>query len=130
MMDTLWIKLFGLIVVSLVLATFLNGQQSQIAALLVIGAVCCCAALMLPYAKELISFFQNLAVAGGITGEELAPLWKILGISICTRVLAELCRDCGQKALAAKTEIAGALISLACALPLLQKVLVLLQAVK
>ena len=42
------------------------------------------------------------------------------------RILAALCRDAGQSALAAKVELAGAVMALTAALPLLEQVLTFL----
>ncbi len=44
----------------------------------------------------------NLAAQAGSSREELLPLGKVMGVAICTRLTAELCRDNGNRALAAQ----------------------------
>ena len=46
-----------------------------------------------------------------------------LGVAVVVRITAALCRDAGQSALAAKMEIAGAVLTLSVCLPLFEQVL-------
>ena len=66
---------------------------------------------------------RRLALGAGLDGALLAPLYKGIGVALCARLTAELCRDQGQRALAAKVELCGAVCGLICALPLLQRAL-------
>jgi stage III sporulation protein AD len=51
---------------------------------------------------------------------------RVVAMAVCVRITAELCRDSGERAVAAKIEIAGAVLSLACALPLVEQALTLI----
>ena len=48
---------------------------------------------------------------------------KAVGVAVVVRITAALCRDAGQSALAAKMEIAGAVLTLSVCLPLFEQVL-------
>lgn len=93
-------------------------------------------ALLLPLAAVLVGFFALLpvisdlmelcALALSLTAlpEELfVPLWKVTAIALIVRFSAALCADAGQSALAALLQSAGAFCALACALPLLEELL-------
>ena len=61
-----------------------------------------------------------------MTGKDaafLAPVLKCLGISVVSKLSAELCRDCGQSAAGAGVELAGTLCAAAVSMPLLLSVL-------
>ena len=64
-----------------------------------------------------------LLAQGGITGSLYLPVCKALGVAVVVRVMSALCKDAGQSALAAKLEIAGAMLALSLCLPLLEQVL-------
>ena len=51
------------------------------------------------------------------------PVCKAVGVAVVVRIAAALCRDAGQSALAAKVEIAGAVLTLSVCLPLFEQVL-------
>jgi len=54
------------------------------------------------------------------------PVVKVVGISVVTRIGTEICRSAGEGGIAAFVEMAGTLLSLAAALPLVNEVVELL----
>ena len=70
--------------------------------------------------KELM---DTLADTAGLSPAVLAPVVKTVGISVITRVWAELCRDAKEGGIAAFVETAGAAAALLVSLPLLKTVL-------
>lgn len=109
--------------VCLVLLVFLNQHSPQTGVLVSLTA---CVGLLLalaPQLYQLLNFCRQLALEAGLSGSLLAPLFKGMGVALCARLTAELCRDQGQRALAAKVELCGAVCGLLCALPLLQRAL-------
>ena len=85
----------------------------------------CAAALgaLLPPLRSLVEEGRVLLRQAGLDEGLFSPLLRVLGVAVCTRLSAELCRDAGQSAVAAKLELCGALCSLLCALPLMRQVL-------
>jgi stage III sporulation protein AD len=59
----------------------------------------------------------------GLSQAVLEPVLKIAGISVLTRVSAEICRDAKESGIAAGVETAGAALALVTALPLLEAVM-------
>ena len=73
--------------------------------------------------RELMNFLREIALAGGIRQELVAPLYKTIGIALVVKIGGNLCRDAGESALAAMIETAGAVCALLVSLPLLRTVL-------
>lgn len=109
--------------ICLILATFLSRHSPQTSVLIGLAACVGLLALLAPQLYQLMDFCRRLALGAGLDGALLTPLYKGVGIALCARLTAELCRDQGQRALAAKVELCGAVCGLICALPLLQRAL-------
>lgn len=117
---------------------------TQVAALAAVGAVCaaaikkqtpdvalvmtiCAATLILTVAmttfRPILALMDTLAERAGLSAAVLSPVIKTVGVSILTRVTAELCRDAGEGGLASAVEIAGGVCGLLVCLPLFEAVL-------
>lgn len=120
------------------------GTLTQLAALAMIGAVCaavikkqvpdlalvltlCAVAMVLTAGMTALgpirALMDTLADRAGLSAAVLAPVLKTLGISILSRITAELCRDAGESGLAAAVEVAGGACALLVCLPLFEAVL-------
>lgn len=88
-------------------------------------AICGCSLLfwqVMPLLKRLMDWCgQAAALFGG--RELMAPLVRCLGIGLAVRITAEICRDVGERAMAATAEIVGAVLGLIAVLPLLDRVM-------
>ena len=113
----------GLALLTLVLSLVLKKDAPAIAFLLTLTA----GVLILLQAFQTIGGtaqrFSALLAQGCITGSLYLPVCKALGVAVVVRVMSALCKDAGQSALAAKLEIAGAVLALSLCLPLLEQVL-------
>ena len=67
--------------------------------------------------------FFGLLSQCGLDSALYLPVCKAVGVAVVVRITAALCRDAGQSALAAKMEIAGAVLTLSVCLPLFEQVL-------
>ena len=77
--------------------------------------------------RPLLAFARRLQQSVGLEYSLLAPLWKVLAITMVSRMGAEICRDAGQKALGELVGRGGEILALCAALPLMEAVLSLLQ---
>ncbi len=66
-----------------------------------------------------IEFINKTAKASGAEGYFLVMM-KALAVSLCCRMSAEICRDCGESALASRVELAGKVSIVLLSLPLVQ----------
>lgn len=63
---------------------------------------------------------MRLMLSGtGVDSDYISIVFKALGICILTQIASDLCRDCGESALATKTELAGKIAILAVAMPMI-----------
>ena len=69
------------------------------------------------------AMMDELGERAGLSPAVLDPVIKTVGIAILTRISAEVCRDAGERGVAASVETAGAVLALWVALPLLRAVL-------
>lgn len=92
------------------------------------AAVCAGAVLLLGgLLRPLMELLTRAAEMGGVSPAVLMPVIKSVGIGICSRVAADLCKDSGQGAMAQCVELAGTVCALYTALPLMESLLDMLE---
>ena len=62
---------------------------------------------IMPYAAEIVKAIKDFAAFNSAGGKYTAPVLKITGIAYISQLGSELCSDAGEKALAARVEMAG-----------------------
>lgn len=75
---------------------------------------------------QTVQVLVRLAGTAKLESQVVEPVIKVVGLSVVTRVGAEVCRSAGEGGIAAFVEIAGTLLSLAAAMPLVNGVLELI----
>lgn len=123
-MSGLWAAC-GLALLALVLSAALKKDAPAIAMLLALAAGVLILLRAFEMANGALDRLYGLLEQGGIARETYLPVLKCAGVAVVVRVMGALCRDNGQGALAAKLEIAGAVLALALCLPLVEQVLAL-----
>lgn len=118
--------LAGVTVLTLVLSLVLKKDAPVIAFLLVLAAGAVLLWQVGTAAQDTVRRFSALLERGNLESGLYFPVLRVVGIAALVRILAALCRDAGQSALAAKVELAGAVMALTAALPLLEQVLTFL----
>lgn len=118
--------LAGVTVLTLVLSLVLKKDAPVIAFLLVVTAGVVLLLQVGAAAQDTVQRFSALLGRGNLESGLYGPMLRVVGIAALVRILSALCRDAGQSALAAKVELAGAVMALAAALPLLEQVLTFL----
>lgn len=74
-------------------------------------------------AAEMIERVMAITGAAGIDTSLATPVLKVLGIALCGRLTAELCRDMGSRWAAGNIEVFAVIASVICMLPLVEEVL-------
>ena len=85
----------------------------------------CCAFILLSIIAKVsgvAAALSSVAASGGLDGESVAVIVKAIGIAYTTQIAAALCRDLGETALAVKTELAGRIMLMTLAVPLILKI--------
>ncbi|MBQ7717712.1 MAG: stage III sporulation protein AD [Clostridia bacterium] len=111
------VKIASAAVVTCFLAVLLKQYKSEYAmAVTICGGVVIFIAVV-PQLAQLFAGVRQFADKTGIGRDMLSPAFKTIGIAYITGYAAEMCRDAGENALAAKLEMAGKILMLAIALP-------------
>lgn len=109
-------------------AQLLRGKSPAMAQLISIAAVVGLFAILLPQLREIANGCQRVFQQTGLETHLFLPVVKVLAITQITRISAELCRDAGERGIAAKLELGGAAVSLLCIFPLVEEALELIGA--
>ncbi len=74
-------------------------------------------------ADKLVPFVEFINKAASESGAEsyFTLMLKALAISLCCRMSAEICRDCGEASLASRVELAGKVGIVLISLPVIQQ---------
>lgn len=72
--------------------------------------------------EPFIGFIRDAAAESGAESY-FSIMLKALAISVCCRMSAEICRDCGESSLAYKVELAGKVGIVLISLPVIQQLL-------
>lgn len=117
------VRLCAAAVLGTLLVLSLRRESPEQAALLALACGVVLLSLALEPLTEALRCWDRLAarIPGG--GELAGPLLKAVGITLIARFAAELCRDSGQSALAAKVELGATAACLAVMMPLLEMTL-------
>ena len=116
------IHIIGISAAALIFGLFLRQHNKTVSLILIIFA---CIAVFLESVSYLTDIIDTLS--GMVSGLEetsayLKIMFKVLGIALITQIISDLCRDCGESALAGQTEVAAKIFIVALILPLLQAV--------
>lgn len=120
-------KLIALCLLTAVIALLLRRESAELAFLLTLSAVLLGVFLLLAAIDEASALCGELLDLTRLSPKLFVPLVKVMAVAVTVRLTAALCRDAGQSALAALTEIAGTVCALWCSLPLLRAVVELLE---
>ena len=116
-------RVIGIALVALVFGIFFKQYNRTVALLLVL-------------VSSLLVFWQSFSAVAEITdalksitsgiseaSSYIKIMFKVLGIALIAQLAADMCRDCGESALAGQTETAAKIAIIVVVLPLIQAVL-------
>lgn len=112
---------FGLI--AAVLIVLIRQHKPELALLLSIGAGAVLFILVLGKVGAVIDVLRDLAARANVNMVYLGVVLKIVGIAYIGDFGAQLCRDAGEGALAAKIEFAAKVLILVLAVPIVLAVM-------
>lgn len=116
-------QIAGFAVCAAALALTMRRIRPEAAPVLVIAAGALTALMALPQLAKIIDGVSMLAASGGVQDAYMTPLLKVAGISLLMDFAAQTCRDAGEDGLAMKVELAGRVMLIALALPVMDTLL-------
>lgn len=119
------IQILGLALTSVVLLVVVRKQRPEMGMLLslVVGAVILL--ILLPRVTTVVRLLQSMALNANIHLAYLDTILRIIGIAYLTEFGAQVSRDAGEGTVANKIELAGKVIILVMAVPIISAILTL-----
>jgi len=115
------IRIAGMAVIAVSAVQILRQCRPELAVYVSIAAALAILALCLDTIQGLRQAVEEflLKYSYSIGGESIKAVLKITGIAYIAQFAADACRDCGESAVASKVELAGRLMMVAAAFPLI-----------
>ena len=113
------VKAAAICIVAALCVSFLKRSTPELGLLLSLAAAIVVLGCILTYAEGAAAILDELLGQTGLDRELFTPLFKIIGISLVSRLGTDLCKDAGQGTLASLVELSGTLCALLAAAPLL-----------
>ncbi|CAM5792614.1 MULTISPECIES: stage III sporulation protein AD [Brevibacillus] len=114
------VQIVGLGLVATILALVIKEQKPMFAYLLAIASGVVIFYFLIGKIAEVIRILERLAVQADLNLVFLETILKIIGIAYIAEFGAQMTRDAGQGAIASKIELAGKVLILIMAVPIIQ----------
>ena len=104
-------------------AALVQKTNKEYALLISLGTAAVLLLFLLERAGPVLQQVEDLAASGPLEGEAVGLMLRAVGITVVGQVVARLCTDAGESALAYTVELAARAAVLAAALPALGRLL-------
>lgn len=104
-------------------AALVQKTNKEYALLISLGTAAVLLLFLLERAGPVLQQVEDLAASGPLEGEAVGLMLRAVGITVVGQVVARLCKDAGESALAYTVELAARAAVLAAALPALGRFL-------
>ena len=104
-------------------AAWVQTTNKEYALLISLGTAAVLLLFLLERAGPVLQQVEDLAASGPLEGEAVGLMLRAVGITVVGQVVARLCKDAGESALAYTVELAARAAVLAAALPALGRLL-------
>ncbi|WP_090637403.1 stage III sporulation protein AD [Neobacillus massiliamazoniensis] len=113
------VKIVGIALVATFLSLIIKEQKPNFAFLLIVFVGCSIFLFLVDKIYEIINMLEKLAVNAKVNSVYIETILKIIGIAYIAEFAAQITKDAGQGAIASKIELAGKILILAMAIPIL-----------
>ncbi|MBH9967401.1 stage III sporulation protein AD [[Bacillus] enclensis] len=113
------IQIVGIALVSTFLALIVKEQKPNFAFLLIVFVGCSIFLFLIDQIYTIIHMLEKLAANANVNLVYVETILKIIGIAYIAEFASHITKDAGQGAIAAKVELAGKILILAMAVPIL-----------
>ncbi|GER66143.1 stage III sporulation protein AD [Weizmannia acidilactici] len=113
------LQIAGIALITTFLALILKEQKPNFAFLLTLFAGCFIFLFLMDKIYDIIRLLQKIAQKGNVDTMYIETILKIIGIAYIADFAANITKDAGQGAMAAKVEVAGKIIILTMAIPII-----------
>ncbi|MEH7017123.1 MULTISPECIES: stage III sporulation protein AD [Bacillus] len=117
------LQIVGLGLVATFLAAVLNQHKSSITSLFVVFVSSVMFLLVIDQIHSILTMIERIANEAKVSNVYVETLLKIIGIAYIAEFGAQITKDAGQGAIASKIELAGKILILVMAIPILTVVI-------
>lgn len=117
------ITIVGIALSALVLSVFLRNYNKTFSTVIIITAGVLIFFQVLSGFSDVFSSIKSISQNIKPVAEYIKLMIKVLGITLISQFVADMCRDCGESALASTTELGAKIIVITMILPLFETVI-------
>ncbi|NLM37645.1 MAG: stage III sporulation protein AD [Firmicutes bacterium] len=110
---------FGITLAALIFITILRREYEEYAVLLSVLVGVIILLRLIGRLTELVRVFSYLAQKAQVQPDYLATIFKVMGVAYVAGFGAQICKDAGENALGLRLELAGKIIILFMAVPVM-----------
>ena len=114
------LKIAGIILCETLVFSLLKQYKPELAVFSQLGSAAILIFIVGDEIRDALSVFSSLFEVGGVASDFISVLIKVLGISLITQVLSDMCKDAGNSAAATRLEFTGKVIITAASLPVIK----------
>ena len=122
-------RIVGIGLIGAILSILLRNSKPEFSMLIPVVVSFTVLACAMPYLIRITEELSRMASSAGINSSYMRIVIKVIGISYLVCITAELCKDAGENAIAAKIELGGKVIILAMAIPIINSLLNLVKEI-
>ncbi len=115
-------KVVSVAVIAVFLSVIVRQYRAEYSVFIALGAGLVIWSMLSDTLDRAIDSMRIILNGAGVDDDYISIVFKTLGICILTQIASDICRDCGESALAAKTELAGKIAILAIAMPMITSI--------
>lgn len=114
------VQVVGFALVITVILVVLRGQRPDMAVLLSLAGAAVILIFLLDLIGQAVGLLRDLAARAGVRDTYVQVLLRVMGIAYLAELGSQVCRDAGEGAMATKVEMAGKVIILILAIPIVR----------
>ena len=122
-------KACGAVFLSIILVSNLSGSRKDMSSLLMLAVCTMLALTAAQYIGQILEFARELEDIGGIDGEMVRVLTKIVGIGVITEITVLVCTDSGNSGMGKSMQLLGTMVMLTISIPLFRSLMGILQEI-
>jgi len=122
-------RIAGFAVIAAIMALMLKAYKPDIAVIASIIAGIFLLVAALEYVTGIVSTVFEMADEFGFKSEYITTILKAIGIGYVVQFATSICKDAGESAIAEKVELAGRVLIVTLAIPLLVNILNIIRSI-
>lgn len=124
-----YLKACGAVFLAIILIVNLSGHRKDMGMLLALSVCVMVTLVAMQYLQPVLEFLDELKEIGGLDGEMIGILLKIVGIGLLSEIVAPVCNDAGNASVGKTLQFLAVMVMLALSIPLFRSLIRILQEI-